>query len=196
MLRWSSLAIFSFNIILRGKKKILPQTIPWCILLVLLHFVFHILLFNSLASYVQSACGNCVFPVLFGVGKSPCVLCCAYTHSHGWLFVTPQTVVHQAPLSMEFFSQEYWSALPFPPPWHLSDPAGIKPRSPVFPALQVDSLPTEPLGKPCLCKWHNEMLLFLRSHFSFLLFLSVSPALSSRPLPQQKLREPFGLYLL
>ena len=122
--------------------------------------------------------------------------CVCWSLSCVWLFVTPQTVVHQAPLSMEFFSQEYWSALPFPPPWHLSDPAGIKPRSPVFPALQVDSLPTEPLGKPCLCKWHNEMLLFLRSHFSFLLFLSVSPALSSRPLPQQKLREPFGLYLL
>ena len=143
MLRWSSLAIFSFNIILRGKKKILPQTIPWCILLVLLHFVFHILLFNSLASYVQSACGNCVFPVLFGVGKSPCVLCCAYTLSHGWLFVTPQTVVRQAPLSMGFSKQQHWNGLPLPSPWDLPDP-GIEPVSLVSPALQADSLPTEP----------------------------------------------------
>ena len=36
--------------------------------------------------------------------------------SHVWLFVTPWTVAHQAPLSMEFFRQEYWNELPFPPP--------------------------------------------------------------------------------
>ena len=126
---------------------------------------------------------------------SPTLLACVLP-SRVRLFVTPQTVACQAPLSMGFFSQEYWRALPFPPPWHLSDPAGIKPRFPVFPALQVDSLPTEPLGKPCLCKCHNEMLLFLSSHFPIFLFLSVFPALSSRPLPQQKLREPSGLYLL
>jgi len=45
---------------------------------------------------------------------------------------------------MEFFRQEYWSGLPFPPPGDLPDP-GIKPRSP---ALQADSLPSELLGKP------------------------------------------------
>ena len=44
---------------------------------------------------------------------------------------------------MEFFSQEYWSGLPFPSPGDLPDP-GIKPGSP---ALQADSLPTEPPGK-------------------------------------------------
>ena len=49
------------------------------------------------------------------------------------LFVTPQTVSHQAPLSMEFFRQEYWSGLPFPSPGDLSNP-GIYLRSP---ALQV-----------------------------------------------------------
>ena len=42
--------------------------------------------------------------------------------SHVWLFVTPWTVAHQAPLSMEFSRQEYWSGLPFPSPgessWH------------------------------------------------------------------------------
>ena len=55
----------------------------------------------------------------------------------------PRTVAHQAPLSMEFSSQEYWSGLPFPPPGDLPDP-GIKPRSP---ASQADSLPPEPPGK-------------------------------------------------
>ena len=52
-----------------------------------------------------------------------------------------------------FFRQEYWSGLPFPPPEHLPDP-GIKPVSPASPALQADSLPTEPPGKPLVCLGH------------------------------------------
>ena len=51
----------------------------------------------------------------------------------------PGTVAHQAPLSMGFSRQEYWSRLPFPSPRDLPDP-GIEPRSP---ALQANSLPTE-----------------------------------------------------
>ena len=43
--------------------------------------------------------------------------------------------------------KEHWSGLPFPPPWDLPNP-GIKPTSPVSPALQADSLPAEPSGKP------------------------------------------------
>ena len=42
--------------------------------------------------------------------------------SHVWLFATPWTIAHQAPLSMGFSRQEYWSALPFPSPGDLSDP--------------------------------------------------------------------------
>ena len=57
---------------------------------------------------------------------------------------TPWTVVCQAPLSMEFFRQEYWSGLPFPSPGNLPDPE-IEPGSP---ALQADSLRSEPPGKP------------------------------------------------
>ena len=49
-------------------------------------------------------------------------------------------------LSMEFPSQEHWSGLPFSSPGDRPDP-GIKPMSPVSPALQANSLPTEPLGK-------------------------------------------------
>ena len=60
------------------------------------------------------------------------------------LFATLWTVANQAPLSMVFSRQEYWSRLPFPSPGDLPNP-GIEPGSP---ALQVDSLPSEPLGKP------------------------------------------------
>ena len=60
--------------------------------------------------------------------------------SHVWLFVTPLTVAHQAPLSMGFSRQEYCSGLPFPSPGDLLDP-GIKPlASATSPTLQVDSL--------------------------------------------------------
>ena len=54
--------------------------------------------------------------------------------------VTPWTVGQQAPLSMGFSRQEYWSVLPCPPPGHLPH-SGIEPMSPVSPALQMDSLP-------------------------------------------------------
>ena len=60
------------------------------------------------------------------------------------LFATPWTVAHQASLSMGFFRQEYWSRLPFPSPGDLPNP-GIKP---VSPALQADTLPSEPPGNP------------------------------------------------
>ena len=59
-------------------------------------------------------------------------------------FVTPWTVAHQSPLSMGFPRQDYWSGLPFPSPSDLPD-LGIESGSP---ALQADSLPTEPPGKP------------------------------------------------
>ena len=59
------------------------------------------------------------------------------------LFATPRTVVHQAPLSMEFSRQEYRSVLPLPSPGDLPDP-GIEPG---YPALQADALPSEPPGK-------------------------------------------------
>ena len=61
-----------------------------------------------------------------------------------WLFATPWTVAHQAPPSMGFSRQEYWSRLPFPSPGDLPNP-GIEPRSP---ALQADALTSEPPGNP------------------------------------------------
>ena len=64
--------------------------------------------------------------------------------SHVQLFVTPWTVAWQALLSMEFSRPEYWSGLSLPFPGALPNP-GIEPTSP---ASQVDSLPSEPPGKP------------------------------------------------
>ena len=64
--------------------------------------------------------------------------------SHVWLFATPWTVAQQAPPSMEFSRQEYWSGLPFPSPGDLPD-SGIKPGSP---ELRADPLPSEPPGNP------------------------------------------------
>ena len=63
-------------------------------------------------------------------------------------FATPCTIVCQAPLSIGFLRQEYWSWLPFPPPGDLLD-LGIEPGSP---ALQVDSLRSEPPGKLSIWK--------------------------------------------
>ena len=60
------------------------------------------------------------------------------------LFVMPRTVAHQAPLSLEFSWQKYWNEWPFPSPEGLPEP-GIEPRSP---ALQANSLPSEPSRKP------------------------------------------------
>ena len=64
--------------------------------------------------------------------------------SHVQLFAIPWTVAYQAPLSMEFSRQEYWSGLPFPSPGDLPD-LGIEPTSPT---LQADALPSKPLRKP------------------------------------------------
>ena len=60
------------------------------------------------------------------------------------LFATPQTVAHQAPLSMAFPRQEYWNGLPFPSPEDLPNP-WIKPGSPT---LQAYSSLFEPPRKP------------------------------------------------
>ena len=69
---------------------------------------------------------------------------CAYLPSLVWLFATPWTIAHQAPLSMGVLQAEYWSGLPCFSPGDIPNP-GIEPRSLT---LQADSLPSEPPGKP------------------------------------------------
>ena len=61
--------------------------------------------------------------------------------------VTSRTVLHQAPLSMEFSKQEYWSGLPFSPPGDLPDPR-IEPEFLASPALAGRFFTTEAPGKP------------------------------------------------
>ena len=93
-------------------------------------------------SYIsgENANGTSHFGKQFGCSSTTesyhvCVL------SHIQLFMTPLTIYSlQAPLSMEFSRQEDWSRLPFPFPRDLPDP-GVEPQSP---ALQADSLPSEP----------------------------------------------------
>ena len=79
---------------------------------------------------------------LYLPSKTPGESCCS-SLSHVRLSATLWTVAHQAPLSMRFSRQEYWSGLPFPSPRDLSNP-GIEPRSPT---LRADSLPSESPGK-------------------------------------------------
>ena len=66
------------------------------------------------------------------------------------LFVTPWTIACQAPLSMKFSRQGYWSGWPCPSPADLPNP-GIEPGSPV---LQADSLPSQSPGKPLSRRSH------------------------------------------
>ena len=66
--------------------------------------------------------------------------CSVCMHSHVRLFVTPWTIAHQAPLSMGFSRQQFWTGLPCPPPGDLTPP-GTEPTSPASPSLQADTLP-------------------------------------------------------
>ena len=111
---------------------------------------------------------------------SPLLLIVVQSLSIVRLFATPWTAACQAPLSMRFSRQRYWSGLPFPSSGDLPNP-GIEPRSP---ALQADSLPTELQEKPtvydkCLIKMekavnlHNKVLRGrekLQSHNFIILF--------------------------
>ena len=76
--------------------------------------------------------------------KPECGVISVLVLSHVQLSAIPWTVACQAPLSMGFPRQEYWSGLPFPSPGDLPDP-GIEPRSLTF---QADALTSAPLGKP------------------------------------------------
>ena len=75
------------------------------------------------------------------------------TQSCPTLFL-PHAVTYQAPLSMEFSKQEFWSGLPFPSPGDLPD-TGTESRSPV---LQADSLPTESPGNPSFVKFSKHCI--------------------------------------
>ena len=89
------------------------RTLSWPLDLELIHVVYHLgkffLYFLNGHSDYQKCFGNS-WDVFLLSEMCVCVLCCVL------LFVTPWTVAHQAPPSMGFSRQEYWSGLPFPPP--------------------------------------------------------------------------------
>ena len=106
-----------------------------------------------------------------------CVCVCVHarmlthTHTHECIqscltLCNPWTVAHQAPLSMEFSGQEYWSGLPFPSPGDLPDP-GTVPTPLAAPALTGGFFATARLGSPhtvllriCLQRFPKEMMAF------------------------------------
>ena len=99
-----------------------------------------------------------------------------HTHTHKWLFVIPRTVACQALLSVEFSRQEYWSELPFPSPGDLPNPR----TEPGSPALQVDSLSSEPPGKPLYVYMvFSFPFLYLSASLKMHLYQAASPFLSS-----------------
>ena len=91
-----------------------------------------------------------IFRCLYGNRNTPVIgnnICCCCLVAKLYLtLVILWNVAHQTPLSMGFSRQEYWSGLPFPLPGDLPD-LGMEPGSP---ALQADSLPSEPPEKPHL----------------------------------------------
>ena len=76
------------------------------------------------------------------------------------LFTTPWTVAYQAPSSMGFSRQEYWSGLPFPSPGDLPDP-GIELGSP---ALRADALTSEPSNTQHLHKYACKFRQVINAH--------------------------------
>ena len=91
----------------------------------------------------------CVWERRWGGGQHLTLMfaMCAQPPSRVQLFSTLWTIAPQAPLSMGFSRQEYWSGLPFPPPGELPNP-GINPRLLRLLHWQAGSLPLVPPGKP------------------------------------------------
>ena len=87
-----------------------------------------------------------------------------------WLFETPRTVAHQAPLSTEFSRQEYWSRLPCPFPGDLSDP-GVKLMSLPSPALAGGFFTNESPGKPFFLPMNSQLLQLEKLLFIYWLIL-------------------------
>ena len=92
------------------------------------------------------------------------------------LFVTPWTVTYQAPPSMGFSRQGYWSGVPSPSLGDLPDP-GLEPRSP---ALQADALLSELVGKPYIPYIVQYILVVYFMHNSLYLLISY-PCFASLP---------------
>ena len=112
-------------------------------------------------------CVGCINIYKFSISlNGPLYHCEVKSLSHARLFATPWTVPNQAPPSMGFSRQEYWSGLPFPSPRDLPDP-GIKPRSPT---LQADALTCVPPSTfLCLLLNKSRFVWYDYSYSSFIL---------------------------
>ena len=97
------------------------------------------------------------------------LLACFSCFSHVQLFVILWTVAHHGLLPMGFSRQEYWIGLLCPPPEYLPDP-GIKPTSPVCPALQMDSL--------SWAMWEASIAIIQKYSWFFTLILHLPPCLT------------------
>ena len=126
-----------------------------------------------MCGFCKSADKSCIFQYPHygrALRNSPvapvCIRCVRSVVSHVWLFASPWTAACQAPLSMGFSRQEYWSGLPFLSPGDLPN-SGMEPESLASPALQVDSLPlyhqseldicNSSVGL-CCCKWRRVLV--------------------------------------
>ena len=90
-----------------------------------------------------------------------------YSLSRAQLFATPWTAAHQAPPSMRFSRQGYWSGVPFPSPGDLPNP-GIEPAPP---ALAGRFFTTAPPGNPCFNKNPDKLMLYNLLIYPLNLFL-------------------------
>ena len=95
-----------------------------------------------------------IWNIYFQSVKTVCV--CVQSLSCVWLFANPWGIARQAPLSMGFSRQEYWSGLPFPTLGDLPDP-----DKPLSPSLQVVSLPLTHLGFPLVTTEIDSVEIFI-----------------------------------
>ena len=112
--------------------------------------------------------------------SSVCVWVSVQSLSHVQLFATPWTTDFQAPLSMRFTRQEYWSGLAFLPLGDLPVP-GIEPTSPGSPALAGGFFTTEPPGRPIVIHIHHHNI--IQSIFTALKICVLPVHLSYFPYP-------------
>ena len=108
--------------------------------------------------------------------------------SHVQFFATLWTISHQAPLSVGFSRQAYWSGVPFSSPGDLPYP-GIEPASPVSPALKVGFLPSEPSGKPSSILSYSPRIQWARCKGFRVIFGSGFPAGASGKEPAGDTRD-------
>ena len=126
------------------------------------HLLLHHCFWNTPGPSCWSLCGAPLFLIQASPScpgsqdQRPCLLSCRVSRampsrfSRVQLFATPWTVAHQAPLSMGFFRQKYWSGLPCPPPGDLPDP-GMETVSLLSPALAGGLFTTSTTREACCC---------------------------------------------